>query len=39
MNDRRRAVARTILIVVTVLGLAFLFALMLTRRLVSTWHP
>jgi len=39
-NDgRRKAIAKTTLIVVVVLGLAFLFALTLTRRLISTWNP
>jgi len=39
-NDgRRKAVVKTTLIVVVVLGLAFLFALTLTRRLISTWTP
>jgi hypothetical protein len=38
-DGHRRAVVRTILIVVIVLGLAFIFALTLTRRLISTWNP
>jgi hypothetical protein len=38
-DDGRKAVAKTMLIVVVVLGLAFLFALSLTRRLISTWNP
>jgi len=38
-DSHRRAVVRTTVIVVVVLGLAFLFALTLTRRLISTWNP
>jgi hypothetical protein len=38
-DGRRRAVVKTTLVVVVVLGLAFMFALALTRRLISTWSP
>jgi hypothetical protein len=38
-DGRRKAIVKTTLIVVVVLGLAFLFALTLTRRLISTWNP
>ncbi len=38
-DGRRRAMVKTTLIVVVVLGLAFLFALTMTRRLISTWNP
>jgi hypothetical protein len=38
-DGHRKAVVQTALIVVVVLGLAFLFALALTRRLISTWNP
>ena len=38
-DGRRKAIVKTTLIVVVVLGLAFVFALTLTRRLISTWNP
>lgn len=30
---------RTAIIVVVVLAAAFIFSLIMTRRLISTWHP
>jgi hypothetical protein len=30
---------RTTFIVVVVIGLVFVFSLMMTRRLISTWQP
>jgi predicted secreted protein len=38
-DDHRRAVLKTTVIVLVVVGLAFAFALALTRRLISTWNP
>lgn len=38
-HGRTKAVVKTTLIVVIVLGLAFVFSLLLTRRLISTWQP
>lgn len=38
-DGHRKAIVKTTLIVVVVLGLAFVFALTLTRRLISTWNP
>jgi len=38
-DGHRRAVVRTIVILAIVLGLAFAFAMAMTRRLISTWQP
>jgi hypothetical protein len=37
--SRRRALLRTTIIVVAVVAVGFALALLLTRRLISTWQP